>query len=172
MLNSSIWSIDRTLSSDTTPSQSGPESYGNEGVFCIPQISSITGASQSDCLVSYPGHSLVGRVLPLQRCSQSILPLQLTEPLYQGSFYNKYYENSITWLVFSVTVNMYRIMSSSDSQTIFCSTTTCQDYDSNIQRQGKSKWCRGWHIGYSSLWVQTPVKLLCALLDLYLWERY
>ena len=25
---------------------------------CIPQISSITGASPSDCLMSYPGHSL------------------------------------------------------------------------------------------------------------------
>ena len=29
------------------------------GVFSISQISSITGASPSDCLVSYPGNSLV-----------------------------------------------------------------------------------------------------------------
>ena len=42
---------------------SGPGSDGNEGVLRIPQCSSITGASPSDCLVSYPGHSL-GRVLP------------------------------------------------------------------------------------------------------------
>ena len=31
---------------------------GNEGALCIPQSSSITGTSPSDCLVSYPGHSL------------------------------------------------------------------------------------------------------------------
>ena len=37
---------------------SGPASDANEGVRCIPQSSSITGASPSDCLVSYPGHSL------------------------------------------------------------------------------------------------------------------
>ena len=44
------------LSSATTPGQSGPCSDGNEGVLCIPQSSSITEASPSDCLVSYPGH--------------------------------------------------------------------------------------------------------------------
>ena len=33
-------------------------SDGNEGVLHIPQNSSITGASPSDCLMSYPGHSL------------------------------------------------------------------------------------------------------------------
>ena len=57
---SSIWPIDRTLSGANTPGQSGPESDGNEGVLCIPQNSSITGTSSSDCLVSYPGHMLVG----------------------------------------------------------------------------------------------------------------
>ena len=35
-----------------------PESDGNEGVFNIPQSSSIIGTSPSDCLVSYPGNSL------------------------------------------------------------------------------------------------------------------
>ena len=55
---SSIWSIDRTLSGATTPGQSGPGSNKNEGVLHIPQSSSITRASPSDCLVSYPGHSL------------------------------------------------------------------------------------------------------------------
>ena len=53
-----IWPIDRTLSGIITPSQSGPGSHGSEEVFCIPQSSSIPGASQSDCLVPYPRHSL------------------------------------------------------------------------------------------------------------------
>ena len=38
-------------------SQSGPESDGNELVLRIPQISKA-GASSSDGLMSYPGHSL------------------------------------------------------------------------------------------------------------------
>ena len=37
-------------------SRRGPESDGNEGVLRIPQSSSITGASPSDFLMSYPGH--------------------------------------------------------------------------------------------------------------------
>ena len=57
---SSIWPINRTLSGAPTPSQSGPESDGNEGVLHIPQSSSITGTSPSDCLVSYPEHSWWG----------------------------------------------------------------------------------------------------------------
>ena len=57
MSNSSIWTIDRTLSGATTPSQSGPGSDGNEGLFHIPQTSGITGASLADCLVSYSGYS-------------------------------------------------------------------------------------------------------------------
>ena len=58
MSNSSIWPIDRTLSGVTTLGQSGSGSDGNEGVLCILQSFSITAASSSDCLVSYPGHSL------------------------------------------------------------------------------------------------------------------
>ena len=58
MSNSSIWPIDRTLSGATTPDYSEPRSDGNEGVLGILQSSSITWASLSDCLVSYPGHSL------------------------------------------------------------------------------------------------------------------
>ena len=46
--------------------ESGPGTNGNEGVFCNPQSSSITGTSPSDCLVSYPGHWL-GIVSPLGR---------------------------------------------------------------------------------------------------------
>ena len=48
--------MDRTLSGASTPGQSGPGSDGYEGVFHILQSSSITGASPSDCLMSYPGH--------------------------------------------------------------------------------------------------------------------
>ena len=47
-----------TLSSATTQGQSAPGSDGNERELCIPQSSSITEASPSDCLVSYPRHSL------------------------------------------------------------------------------------------------------------------
>ena len=56
---SSIRPIDRTLSGATTPDQSRPGIDGHETVLRIPQISSITRASLSDCLVSYPGRSLV-----------------------------------------------------------------------------------------------------------------
>ena len=58
--------INRTLLNATTSGQSGPGSNGNERVFHIPQSSSITEASPSVCLVSYPRHSL-GGVLPLCR---------------------------------------------------------------------------------------------------------
>ena len=40
------------LSSATVPSQSGPGSDGNEKVLRIPQSSSITETSTSDCLMS------------------------------------------------------------------------------------------------------------------------
>ena len=95
----SIWPIDRTLIK--CYHQSGPGSDGNEGILRIPQSSSITGTSLSNCLVSYPGHSLGGSytwtekqsmystapadwaaghslwvVLPLRRCSQCILQPQ------------------------------------------------------------------------------------------------
>ena len=55
---SSIWPIDRTLSGAITLGLSRPGSDGNEVVLRIPQSSSITGTSASDCLVSYPRHSL------------------------------------------------------------------------------------------------------------------
>ena len=46
--------------------QSGPRCNGTEGVLHIPQ-SSRTGASSSDCLVPYPGHSVEGLIsLPMQ----------------------------------------------------------------------------------------------------------
>ena len=56
MSNSSIWSINETLSGITTLGQSDSKSDGNEGVLHIPQSSSIIEASPSDCLISYPGH--------------------------------------------------------------------------------------------------------------------
>ena len=37
---------------------------GNKGVLHTPQSSSIIGTSPSDCLVSYPGHSLGGGSYP------------------------------------------------------------------------------------------------------------
>ena len=52
--------MDRTLSGANTLGQYRLGSDSNEWVFRIPQISSIAGASPSDCLMSYPGHSLVG----------------------------------------------------------------------------------------------------------------
>ena len=59
MSNSSIRPIDRPISDATTPGQNGSGSNGNKGVLHISQ-SSRTGASSSDCLMSYPGHSVVG----------------------------------------------------------------------------------------------------------------
>ena len=77
MSNSFIWPIDRTLSGATTPGQSGPGSNGNERVLHISQSSSITEASPSDCLMSYPGHLLVGCLTPLQTWGQCISQPQL-----------------------------------------------------------------------------------------------
>ena len=52
------WTIDGTLIDTTTLGQSGLGNNGDEGVLHIPQ-SFITGASSSDCLISYPGHLVV-----------------------------------------------------------------------------------------------------------------
>ena len=68
---SSIWPRHRTLSGATTPDQSRPGSDGKESVLRIPQSSSITGKSSSDCLV------VISRTL--QRCCRCILQPQLTE---------------------------------------------------------------------------------------------
>ena len=62
-----------TLSDVTTPGQIGPWSDSNEGVLRIPQSSSITGVSPSDCFLSYQGDSLGGGLTPLQRGSQYTL---------------------------------------------------------------------------------------------------
>ena len=57
MSKSSTFPIDRNLSGGTTLGKSGPGSDVNEGIFHIPQHSSITEASSSDFLVSYAGYS-------------------------------------------------------------------------------------------------------------------
>ena len=54
--NSFIWTIDGILSGPITPSQSGPEANGNEGVLQIPQISSLTIRCS---LVLYSRHTLM-----------------------------------------------------------------------------------------------------------------
>ena len=69
-----IYPIERSLSGAISSGRSGLESDGNEEVFCIPQSSSITGTSLSDCLVSYPGYSFGGGGLTsLRRYSRCIL---------------------------------------------------------------------------------------------------
>ena len=66
MSNSSIWSIDRTLSGVSTPGQRGSRSDSNEvKLLYISQNSSIIGSLPSYCLMPYPG--LLGGVLPLCR---------------------------------------------------------------------------------------------------------
>ena len=61
----SIWPKDRTLSGASTLGQSGSGRDGNKEVIRIPQSPNITRTSPSDCLVSYPGHSLRERSYPL-----------------------------------------------------------------------------------------------------------
>ena len=65
MSNTSIWPIDRTLSSATTQDQSGPESNGNEGVLHIPQ--NFTDKSLAIRWFNFISRALVGGVLPLCR---------------------------------------------------------------------------------------------------------
>ena len=71
----SILPIDSASSGTITPAKSGLVGDGNEGMLCIPQSS---GASPSDCLLLYLGHSLVGGLTPLQRSSLCILHPQPT----------------------------------------------------------------------------------------------
>ena len=56
--------MDKAQAGATILGQSVPGSNGNEGVLRIPQSSSITRTSPSDCLVTYPGHSLGGGSYP------------------------------------------------------------------------------------------------------------
>ena len=70
--------IHRTLTGSTTSRLSGPWSNGKEVALRIPQSSSITGASPSNCLVSFQDTRGGGGFTPLQRSSLWILQLQLT----------------------------------------------------------------------------------------------
>ena len=76
-----------TLSFTTTSGQCGPGSNGNEEVLCILQSSSITGASSTDCLESYPGHLLVG-ILPLYKDAVGVFfcPSRLGCNIFWSSF--------------------------------------------------------------------------------------
>ncbi len=72
--------------------QNGPGSDGNEDILRIPQSSSITGTSLSDCLVSYTGHSLVGVLL---LCREAVgvfysLPCRLGWPTRAEGVLNTY----------------------------------------------------------------------------------
>ena len=60
-------------------------SNGNEEVLLIPQSTSITGASPSNCLVSYPGDSLEA-VLPLCRDAVCILQPQPSDCKNENNF--------------------------------------------------------------------------------------
>ena len=72
--------IDRTLSSATTPGQSGPHSNGNEGESCIPQSNGITRVSPS-VLFSVISRTIVGWGLtPQQKCGRCILRSLPTGP--------------------------------------------------------------------------------------------
>ena len=92
-------------------------------MFCIPQSSSITGTLQSDCLVSYLGHLLVGGLTPLQKSSQCILQPQPTWQerkkekkklfLYEESFFISMLNS------FLDPMNIYVIFSSSSSNCLF-----------------------------------------------------
>ena len=63
MSNTSVWPRDWTLSSATILGYCGPGNNDNKEVLYIPQHSNITGASPSDCFMSYPGH-LLGESYP------------------------------------------------------------------------------------------------------------
>ena len=61
-----------TLSGATTPVQSEPGSDCIEGILHISQSSSITGASSSECLMSYQRHSF-GRGVSCPLCRDAFL---------------------------------------------------------------------------------------------------
>ena len=65
MSNSSIWSIDRTRVSATTPGQSGPWSNGNEGYIAF--LKSLALLELHCLIVLCQIRILVGGILPLSR---------------------------------------------------------------------------------------------------------
>ena len=96
MSNSSIWPADRTRSHATNTGYGRTGNDDNKGVLRIPQSSSISGASQSDCLVSYLGHSL-GKSYP----SAEMLLVYSTAPAdgakrWNGLSHNKWMQQTCT----------------------------------------------------------------------------
>ena len=75
MYNSSIGPKHWTLSSVTTPGQSGPESDGNEGALLIHQSPCITGTPSSDSVISKT-HVGGWDITPLQICYRCIVQSQ------------------------------------------------------------------------------------------------
>ena len=99
MSNSYIWPIDMNLLGATTLTQSRPKSDSNEQELCIPQSSCITGASLSDCLVSYPRHPLWREDSP-QRVSwiwQRRSRCYSTAPADRVMFFDMDMERSVNW---------------------------------------------------------------------------
>ena len=101
----SIWPIERTLSSANNPGLSWPGSDGNEGVHRILQSSTITEASPSDFLVSYPRNSWEC-LSPLRICSRCILlpkPTRLSLLYWEGGLtpcreaVDVFYSPSVDW---------------------------------------------------------------------------
>ena len=61
-----------------------------KGYSAFPKAPALLGPSPSDCLVSYPGHSLGGGLIPLQRSSRCILQPQPTgHPKQRNAFNNQ-----------------------------------------------------------------------------------
>ena len=116
-----ILSIDRALSGDSTPAQSGPGSDGNKRVLHIPHSSSITETSPSDCLVSYPGLSLwVGTYLSSE--VQSV-----------------YYTVTADWVIHRVNVKtvLFQIIQFSISTQFWCQTLLFRAIQFSISTQFK-----------------------------------
>ena len=111
MSNSSVWPIDRTLSDATTQGQSEPGSDDNEGALRIPQSSSITGTSPSNCLVLYPEHSL-GSFTSLERWSRGI---QQTRPSKDLSVLQ--IKTNSQWDILFL---FYYLLTSDDFHKLFC----------------------------------------------------
>ena len=78
---------DRTLLGVTTPGQSRPGRDNKEGVHCIPQSSSIAETSPSNCLESYPEHSLEESYSLCRDAAGIFYSPQLTGPTKLGVTY-------------------------------------------------------------------------------------
>ena len=146
MSNSSIWPINRTLLSVTTPDQSGPGNNGDEEVFSIDKNSSITGASLSDCLVSYPGHLFVGSY-----------PFAEMQSVYSTT--------RVEWDVFQLSINVYQF------KTVSC-LVGCVLWHINSYWLSKAKSCLYIDIEYSwfvNKWLGNILKLSSAHLFAHNW---